>query len=117
MLRALGFVGLIVVFLIVGLLVLSTVQGHVGWLVWSPIRVTVNGVPNGYVHSCAARSFVIVTRTDGKQRQSYRISLGERRFLIHRGDWIAPRLPIFAMGGDVNPPMFRVYLPMGSKSS
>ena len=104
MLRALGFAILIVVLLIVGFLSLETAHGRIGWLVWSPSRVTVNGTPNGYVHTCAARSFVIVTRTDGKRRQSYLISLRERHFLIHCGDWVAPRLPIFAMGGDVNPP-------------
>jgi len=104
MLRSLGFAVLIVVMLIVGLLVLATVQGHVAWLVWSPSRVTVNGKPNGYVHTCAARSFLILTRTDGKQHQSYLISWRDRRRLIHCGDWVAPRFPLFPMGGDINPP-------------
>ena len=104
MLRSLGFAVLVVVLLVGGLLVLRTVQGRIGWLVWTPSRVTVNGTPNGYVHTCASRSFVIITRTDGHRRQSYRIYLNERHFVIHCGDWVAARLPIFAMGGDGNPP-------------
>ena len=89
MLRALGFAVVILMLLFASLLVFATVQGRIGWLVWPPSCVTVEGTSNGYVHTCAARSFLIVTRIDGKQRQSYRIGLKEPHFLIHCGDWVA----------------------------
>jgi hypothetical protein len=42
-------------------------------------------------------------RTDSNPRQSYLVALSGRKWLIHCGEWHAPRLPAFPIG-DVNPP-------------
>src|SRR5215475_169896 len=98
MLRALGFGRLILFLLVVGLLVFDTVQGRIGCLVWSPKPRNREWHAQRYVRTCAALSFVIVTRIDGCQRQSYLITWRERHLLIHRGDWVVPRLPTVRNG-------------------
>src|SRR5205085_6957978 len=81
----------------------STARGYTSWWFGLSGRVTVDGVPNGYMHRIAMNSAVIITRTDLSPRQSYLVGLSGKKSLIHCGEWHAPRLPAFPIG-DVNPP-------------
>jgi hypothetical protein len=85
---------------------LSTANGYTRWWLMSGGHVTVNGVPGGYLHRTWSYSAVIITRTDSKKGQSYRVVITGEDFsgpIIYCGDWHAPRFPVFPIG-DVNPP-------------
>jgi hypothetical protein len=81
----------------------STAHGYMTWWFSSRGSVAVDGVRSGYLHSNWQHSAVIVTRTDLHPSQSYLLGLSGEKFLIHCGDWQAPRFPAFSIG-DVNPP-------------
>ena len=82
----------------------STAHGYMTWWFSSSSQVAVDGVRSGFVHLNRARSAVIITRTDLHPSQSYLVVLSGERFLIHCGDWEAPRFPAFPIG-DVNHPV------------
>jgi len=81
----------------------STVNGYMGWWFWSSGSVAVDGTRHGYIHINRQHSAVIITRTDLRPSQSYLVGLSGRKYLIHCGDWQAPRFPAFPIG-DVNAP-------------
>jgi hypothetical protein len=81
----------------------STTHGYTTWWFWRNATVTVNGNPNGFLHRPLNGSVLILTRTDTSPHQSYLMSLTGTKFLIHCGEWSAPRWPVFPVG-DVNPP-------------
>lgn len=81
----------------------STAHGYMTWWFGSTARVTVDGVPNGYLHRNSENLGVIITRTDSSPHQSYLVGLTGKTRLTHCGDWYAPRFPAFPIG-DVNPP-------------
>ena len=90
-------------FLIAGGLTYSTLHGYMVWWLWSNGSVAVDGNRHGYIHINKQQSAVIITRTDSTPRQSYLVALSGRRWMIHCGEWYAPRFPDFPVG-DVNPP-------------
>lgn len=103
---ALKVVGLLLfafALLIAAGLTYSTVHGYMGWWFWSSGSVVVDGNRHGYIHINSQHSAVIITRTDSNPRQSYLVDLSGIKWMIHCGDWHAPRFPAFAIG-DVNPP-------------
>ena len=81
----------------------STAHGYTTWWFSSTSQVAIDGVRSGFLHVNSEHSAVIITRTDLRPSQSYLVGLSSRKFLIHCGDWQAPRLPAFPIG-DVNPP-------------
>jgi hypothetical protein len=81
----------------------STAHGYTTWWFSSSSQVAIDGVRSGFLHVNTEHSAVIITRTDLRPSQSYLVGLSGRKFLIHCGDWQAPRLPAFPIG-DVNPP-------------
>jgi hypothetical protein len=81
----------------------STAHGYTTWWFSSSSQVAIDGVRSGFLHVNTGHSAVIITRTDLRPSQSYLVGLSGRKFLIHCGDWQAPRLPAFPIG-DVNPP-------------
>lgn len=81
----------------------STAHGYMTWWVRSSGKVAVDGVRSGFLHVNRAHSAIIITRTDLHPSQSYLVGLSGEKFLIHCGDWEAPRFPAFFIG-DVNPP-------------
>ena len=91
------------VLLIAAGLTYSTLQGYATWWFWSSGSVAVDGSRHGYMHINKQNSAVIITRTDSSPRQSYLVALSGRKWMIHCGEWHAPRLPAFPIG-DVNPP-------------
>jgi hypothetical protein len=101
--KAIGGVLVFLVILITFALAYSTKNGFTTWWFWSGGSVTVDGVRSGYLHRSWDRAAVIITRTDSKPSQSYLVWVPGKKFLIHCGEWHAPRLPAFPIG-DVNPP-------------
>lgn len=81
----------------------STAHGYMTWWFSSGGKVAVDGARSGFLHVNRAHSAAIVTRTDLRPTQSYLVSLSGKKFVIHCGDWQAPRYPAFFIG-DVNPP-------------
>jgi hypothetical protein len=81
----------------------STVHGYMSWWLWSNGSVAVDGSRHGYLHINKRNSAVIITRTDSNPHQSYLVAVSGRKWMIHCGEWYAPRLPAFPIG-DVNPP-------------
>jgi len=103
---ALKVVGLLLfafVLLIAAALTYSTAHGYMGWWFWSSGSVAIDGSGHGYIHINKQHSAVIITRTDSRPRQSYLVALSGREWIIHCGEWQAPRFPAFPIG-DVNPP-------------
>jgi len=62
---------------------------------------------SGWIHECSKCRAYILTRNDRDKRESYWISLGEKKPGSVRScdDWAASRFPVI-MIGDVNPPCF-----------
>jgi hypothetical protein len=82
----------------------STTHGYMSWWFWSSRgSVAVDGTRHGYIHINKQHSAVIITRTDSGPNQSYLVELSPRKWVIHCGEWHAPRFPAFPIG-DVNPP-------------
>ena len=81
----------------------STVHGYMSWWLWSSGSVAVDGSRHGYLHINTQHSAVIITRTDSNPPQSYLVDVSGRKWIIHCGEWHAPRFPAFSIG-DVNPP-------------
>ena len=84
----------------------STVRGYTQWWLMSSGHVAVDGVRGGYLHKNLKYSAVMITRTDSKREQSYRVQIAGEGFsqsMIYCGDWHAPRILAFPIG-DVNPP-------------
>lgn len=82
----------------------STTQRHATW--WRRVpnaAIAVNGIRAGYLHQNCTHSRVIITRTDLSPPQSYLVDISDRRWLIHCGDWHAPKFVIFPIG-HVNAP-------------
>ena len=102
---ALKLVGLLLfafAFLIAAGLTYSTVHGYIVWWLWSSVSVTVDGSRYGYIHTNKQPLAVIITRTDSNPSQSYLVALSGTKWMIHCGEWHAPRFPAFPIG-DVNP--------------
>jgi hypothetical protein len=103
---ALKVVGLLVIafaLLIAAGLTYSTVRGYASWWFWANGVVAVDGIKHGYIHINKQHSAVIITRTDSDPHQSYLVALSGAKWMIHCGEWHAPKIPAFAIG-DVNPP-------------
>jgi hypothetical protein len=84
----------------------STAHGYTTWWIRSGGSVRVDGVANGYLHKNWSGTAVIITRTDLKPSQSYRVVFSTSKTsksLIYCGDWQVPRFFVFPIG-DVNPP-------------
>jgi hypothetical protein len=77
---------------------------HFAWYFVVPgARVTVDSKRvNATVHRHRdrAENYLIVTRENGRRRESYLLA---PRFAGDCGTWVAPKSPIFGLG-DVNPP-------------
>jgi len=93
---------MVALLLVIGL-AYSTVQGYTTWWFRRTGLVTVDGVPNGYLHRNSKRSAVIITRSDLSPKQSYLVDLSGSKFLLHCGEWHAPRVPAFPIG-DLSSP-------------
>ena len=102
-LKVVGLLLFIFALLIAAGLTCSTLHGYMTCWFWSTGSVAVDGSRRGYIHINKEKLAVIVTRTDSNPRQSYLVALSGKRWLIHCGEWHAPRLPAFPIG-DVNPP-------------
>jgi hypothetical protein len=102
-LKAVGLLLFVFALLIAAGLTYSTTHGYMGWWFCSSGSVVIDGSRHGYMHINKQRSAVIITRTDSNPHQSYLVTLSGRKWMIHCGEWHAPRLPAFPIG-DVNPP-------------
>jgi hypothetical protein len=90
--------------LLIGIgLTYSSLHGYMSWWLWSRGPVAVDGSRHGYLHINKRNSAVIITRTDSEPHQSYLVAVSGGKWIIHCGEWHAPRLPAFPIG-DVNPP-------------
>lgn len=89
--------------LVAAALTYSTLHGYMAWWLWSGGSVAVDGTTHGYLHINKQHSSVIITRTDSNPPQSYLVDVSERKWIIHCGEWHAPRFPAFPIG-DLNPP-------------
>ena len=102
-LKVVGLLLFVFALLIAAGLTYSTVHGYIRWWFWSSGSVAVDGSRDGYIHINKQHSAVIITRTDSNPHQSYLVALSGRKWMIHCGEWHAPRIPAFPIG-DVNPP-------------
>ena len=104
LLRALGTIALLVLLFVAGSLAYSTWRGYTHWYFRGNGQVAVNGQKtSGYMHANTDKTFLILTRTDDSQPESYLISLGPTKTVFDCGEWHPIRflpLPV----GDVNPP-------------
>lgn len=102
--RILGSLVLMGIVLVLVSIAYSTVKGHMTWYFRVNGQVTVDGhKTSGYMHANTDRTILLVTRTDGKGRETYSISLSYDKGINDCGEWNPPRFFPIAVG-DVNPP-------------
>src|SRR5258708_14158869 len=87
----------------------STVRGYTVWFLKIPNTViTVNGTQRkGWLHKTSDGRAVFFTRADSGKSETYDLAFVDdvNGRGLSCGTWVAPRLPLFAVG-DVNPPCF-----------
>jgi hypothetical protein len=113
LLRVLGWIVFLCVFLIAFAIVYSTAKGYTTWCFRVNGVVTVNGIKtSGYLHANTKRTFLFLTRTDEGRPETYLVPLQRSDWIIDCGNWHPIRflpLPI----GDVNPPCSGYDTPTG----
>ena len=84
-------------------------RGYTVWFLKIPNTViTVNGTQTkGWLHKTSDGRAVFFTRADSGKSETYDLAFVDdvNGRVLSCGTWVAPRLPLFAVG-DVNPPCF-----------
>src|SRR5271157_943248 len=102
--RILGSLVLMGIVLVLVSIAYSTVKGHMTWYFRVNGEVTVDGhKTSGYMHANTDRNVLLLTRTDGKSRETYSILLSYGKGINDCGEWNPPRFFPIAIG-DVDPP-------------
>ena len=85
-------------------LLYSTAKGSTTWFVRVNGQVFVDDRPtSGYIHANTDRTILLVTRTDGKEAETYLVPVTDRAAILDCGEWSPVRFipnPV----RDVNPP-------------